>query len=422
MDHDGYVVEFNPAAQQTFGYTREEAIGQEMAALIIPPSLREAHRTGLARYLQTGQGPALGRRLEITGMRKGGEEFPVELTITRLSSEEGAPLFTGFVRDITERKQAENALRQSQAELEDFFENSPVGLHWVDGNGIILRANRAEMEMLGYSPKEYIGQPIARFHADPDVIRDLLRRLAAGEELHSYEARLRCKDGSLRDVLISSNVLFENGRFIHTRCFTRDITERRIAEAQSARAAEEARIAAALMAEQQRRFLKDVLVSVTQGRLLLCETAEALPQRLAAEPAAEPIALTPQTLKVLRRQVSNAAAACGLSQERIHDVVTAVSECAMNAVQHAGGGIAKVYGDAMGVVQVWVEDQGKGIDLTYLPRATLERGYSTGGSGFGHGFWLMLQTCDQMHLLTGVHGTTVVLEQRRIAPKPFWMK
>jgi PAS domain S-box-containing protein len=106
MDHNGRVVEFNAAAERTFGYSADEAVGREMAQLIIPPSLRDGHRAGLRRYLETGEGPVLGHRLEITGMRADGREFPVELTITRIELD-GPPMFTGFIRDISDRKRRE---------------------------------------------------------------------------------------------------------------------------------------------------------------------------------------------------------------------------------------------------------------------------------------------------------------------------
>ena len=117
-----------------------------------------------------------------------------------------------------------------QLDLEDFFENGTVGLHLVGSDGTILRANRAEYEGLGYSAEEYIGQPIARFHADEAAICDILRRLSAGEKLDKYPARLRAKDGSIRHVLISSSVCFRNGEFVNTRCFTVDVTEKVRAE------------------------------------------------------------------------------------------------------------------------------------------------------------------------------------------------
>jgi PAS domain S-box-containing protein len=112
MDHEGIVVEFNPAAEETFGYLRDDAVGKSLADLIIPPSLRQAHREGMARYLETGEGPVLGKRLELTGMRADGTEFPVELAITRVDVP-GPPLFTGYLRDITQRKRADQELRQA---------------------------------------------------------------------------------------------------------------------------------------------------------------------------------------------------------------------------------------------------------------------------------------------------------------------
>ncbi|MGB7923342.1 MAG: PAS domain-containing protein [Pyrinomonadaceae bacterium] len=135
-----------------------------------------------------------------------------------------------FFHDISERKKAEEALRQSEQDLTDFFDNAAVGLHWVGPDGTILRANQAELDLTGHAREEYVGRHIAEFHADPDTIQDILSRLMANETLSNYEARLRHKDGSIRHVLISSNVRREGGKFIHTRCFTRDITERRLAQ------------------------------------------------------------------------------------------------------------------------------------------------------------------------------------------------
>ena len=100
------MVEFNPAAEKTFGYKREQVIGQELGNFIIPPSLRERHRHGMAHYLATGEGPVLGKRLELPALRADGTEFPVELAITRINTD-GPPLFTAYLRDITEAKRAE---------------------------------------------------------------------------------------------------------------------------------------------------------------------------------------------------------------------------------------------------------------------------------------------------------------------------
>lgn len=109
MNHEGKVVDWNPAAERTFGYSREEAVGAEMAELIIPQRYQKRHRLGLARCLATGKGLILGKRLEMSASRKDGSEFPVELTITRIHLD-GHAMFTGYLQDITARKKAETRL------------------------------------------------------------------------------------------------------------------------------------------------------------------------------------------------------------------------------------------------------------------------------------------------------------------------
>ena len=96
-----------------------------------------------------------------------------------------------------------------------------VGLHWVDGEANILWANKADYEPLGYTEDEYVGHNITEFHADADVINDILERLLSGQSLYNYKARLLCKDGSTKSVLIASSGLFDDANnFVHTRCFT----------------------------------------------------------------------------------------------------------------------------------------------------------------------------------------------------------
>ena len=114
----------------------------------------------------------------------------------------------------------------STAELADFVENAVEGLHRVGPDGTILWANRAELQLLGYEWDEYVGRHIAEFHDDPATIDFILTTLLAGGALYDQPARLRCKDGSIKHVLIHSNGHFENGRLRYTRCFTRDATER----------------------------------------------------------------------------------------------------------------------------------------------------------------------------------------------------
>lgn len=114
-----------------------------------------------------------------------------------------------------------------EGELHLFLDNAAICVHWVDAEGIITWANKAELNLLGYKEEEYVGHNISEFHIDQPAIRDILHRLANNETLDQYEAKLRRKDGSIRIVHINSNVLFENGKFIHTRCFTNDVTEQK---------------------------------------------------------------------------------------------------------------------------------------------------------------------------------------------------
>ena len=171
--------------------------------------------------------------------------------------------------------------------------------------------------------------------------------------------------------------------------------------------------------EQQQTFLRDVLASVTEGRLLLSSSPAQLPplRGLAAGPI--PLALE-GGLRELRQQAQKAAADAGMAEERQFDLVTAASEAGMNAVVHAGSGTGWVSASADGVVQVRVEDAGTGITMENLPKATLARGFSTKAT-LGHGLKMMLETVDRLYLLTGKEGTIVVLEQEQSAPPPSWL-
>ena len=215
-DDEGRYVDANPAASVLLGISREEILRRRIADLCPPGYDFVAAWT---EFLRVGH-----LRGEFDLHLPHGGIRTVEFAATA-SVAPGRHL--SILRDITERKQAEAELRRQSEELRDFVDNAPVGLHWVGADGKVIWANQAELDMLGYTREEYVGRHIADFHADPEVIEDILHRLRAGETLRQYEASLRCKDGSTKVVQISSNVKWDNGRFIHTRCFTRDVTERR---------------------------------------------------------------------------------------------------------------------------------------------------------------------------------------------------
>jgi PAS domain S-box-containing protein len=126
IDHQGKILEFNPAAESIFGYPRGEVLGKAMADLIIPSALREQCRQGLARHLITGTSLSLGKRLEMSALRADGSEFPVEITVTRIRTE-GMPLFTGYLRDISEHKRTEEALRRTEEQFRQAQKMEAIG-------------------------------------------------------------------------------------------------------------------------------------------------------------------------------------------------------------------------------------------------------------------------------------------------------
>lgn len=234
IDYHGRIVEFNPAAERIFGFKREKVIGREMAELIIPPSLRQTHREGLRRFVATGKEKAMGRRLELTALRADGTEFPVELSIQRIPLGE-PPLFTGFIRDISERKRAEEALKSAEGRYRSIFENALEGIFVSTPDGLVLTANPALAKMLGYSgPEELLAslRDVGRqLYARPERRGELLRLLREKGAVRGFESELLRKDG--QRIWVSANVraaLDERGELARLEGVVENITERRHAE------------------------------------------------------------------------------------------------------------------------------------------------------------------------------------------------
>ena len=223
---DGTVTSWNAAAERMYGYSAQEVIGRSIE-IIIPPD-RIAERREAFRRLAQG---ARVTPFETVRLTRDGRLIDVALSLSPIRDQDGGVVgVSAIAQDISARKRAEQELQRSKRQLAEFVENAVVGLHWVGADGTVLWANQAELDLLGYARDEYIGHHIGEFHADAPVIDDILARLQRNEQLTSYEVRLRCKDGSIRYALVSSNVYFEHGEFIHTRCITNDITDRKRAE------------------------------------------------------------------------------------------------------------------------------------------------------------------------------------------------
>jgi PAS domain S-box-containing protein len=244
-DHEGWLIRYNAEAAELWGRTpsleekRERFCGSHR--LFLPDGAPLPHEVcPMATAVSNGT-PT--RNAEVIIERPDGSRFVALVNIRALKDHEGR--VQGAIncfQDISAHKAAEEEVRRKGADLDDFFENSAIGLHIVSGDGIIQRANKAELALLGYASEEYVGRHIAEFHADAPVIGDILHRLSCGDKLDRYPARLRAKDGSIKHVLITSNSRFQDGKFVNTRCFTTDVTE--LFESETARRESEERLAA----------------------------------------------------------------------------------------------------------------------------------------------------------------------------------
>ena len=260
VDVNGTVVEFNPAAEEVFGFSRNEAVGKELAKLIIPPRLREQHRHGLARYLKTGVGPVIGKRLEMPAVRKDGSEILVELAITALETDR-SPVFTAYLRDITDRKLSEDASRRLAA----IVESSDDAIVSKDLNGIITSWNAGAERLFGYSAEETIKKPITliippdRYHEEQQI----LDRIHSGERVDHFDTVRRRKDGTLVNVSITvSPIKQADGRVVGASKIARDISER--------------------VRNDRRRLAQYTVASLLAGSWTLDEASSAILQTIAS--------------------------------------------------------------------------------------------------------------------------------------------
>src|SRR5215203_3990977 len=226
MSADGLIQSFNHSAELIFGYTAEEAIGQRLE-MLMPERFRKLHRAGLRRYLNTGDAHAIGQpRLELAGLRKDGTEFPLELSISETREREDI-LFIGIVRDITERKRAEEALKQSEQLYRTVIEQAAENICLVDAETKrILESNPAFQETLGYTEEELRHMTLYDIvaHDRASVDRNM-RRVRERKHYYVGESKYRRKDGSLVDVEASGGMILLDGR--ESLCIVaHDITER----------------------------------------------------------------------------------------------------------------------------------------------------------------------------------------------------
>lgn len=405
-DRDKRIVYINRAGERHANIPAEFLVGKTFREAGFPEAIIAVWEAALDRVLQTGEPHAVPFSFP-NPLDNTLRHYEAALTPEVTVGPGGERRIDGVVaisRDVTERTQTQEVLKDSEERFRALADNIAQLAWMADGSGSIFWYNRRWFDYTGTTLGEMRGWGWQTVH-HPDHVEDVTQKfrdhVLVGQPWEDTFP-LRGKDGQYRWFLSRAFPTRNEAGSVVLWCGTNtDITGQIEAEA------------------KQRRFFREVLFSLTEGRLRLCDSAADLPLPLA--PASETVELSAPMLRVLRERLKAAAEALRFVKERVQDIEIAVGECAMNAVTHGGGGEGWVCADPeRRVIQVWVKDTGKGISEEALPRA-LEIGVSSAGS-LGHGFWLMLRTCDRIYLLTGAEGTTVVLEQERDAPEPTWLK
>jgi PAS domain S-box-containing protein len=223
MDAEGKVREWNDAARETFGYRKEEVLGRDLADLIIPPEQREQHRRGLRHTVETGEGRILDRRLEVMATHRRGSHFPVELIITRVRVD--PPLFTGFLRDISERKQRE----EENARLAAIVRSSEDAIISTDRTGIVTAWNPAAHRLYGYSAQDALGRRLDALIVPPertDELAMITGKVFDGKPL-ALDTERRSKSGEIVHVALRAFPIRDlSGEIVGASTNAHDISER----------------------------------------------------------------------------------------------------------------------------------------------------------------------------------------------------
>jgi PAS domain S-box-containing protein len=220
---DGVITTWNAAAERIFGFTADEIIGRSSRRLF-PRGQRDDFRQLLAR-IRRGE---VVQHYETARLRKDGKRLHVSLTLSPVRDARRRLIgFSTIARDITGERRMLDTLARREHELQDLFEEASVGIVLTARDGTILRANRAFFDLLERANEEVIGRRLSDFHSNPALMAGLLARLAGRQTLHNVAAELLPRVGPPRPVLADANALWDNGRFVHSRWFVRDISRRK---------------------------------------------------------------------------------------------------------------------------------------------------------------------------------------------------
>ena len=230
IDEAGLITDWNPAAETAFGWSRKEAVGRVLADTIIPPRYRKAHRRGLERFLATGDGPVLNMRLELSALHRDGHEFPVEITITPVRLQD-TYAFNAFVRDISERKRAEEEISRLSREREAITETVHDVLYVVSPTAKLVWWNKRFQEVTGLSTEDLKDRPAVDFFPPEDqpLIAERIRKVFE-EGYAEAEAHFLTISGPVLYHFNGALLKDGQGTTIGLTGVGRDISERKLAE------------------------------------------------------------------------------------------------------------------------------------------------------------------------------------------------
>ncbi|MCL5773062.1 MAG: PAS domain S-box protein [Firmicutes bacterium] len=382
----GKILEANHTLAGMFGYELDELIGKSGLDLLTP----ESQEIVSGHILYGSEEP-----YEAVGIKKDGTTFPLEIR-GKTSVYENRFVRVGAIRDITERRLTEEALKQSEEKYRTMIEFSNDMIWTLDTEGLFQFFNKRAEDITGYKLEDWRGKTFVPVIVEEDLpkVAAVFQKTLSGKP-QQYEVRIKSQNGRIIVLSVNTAPIYLKGKIAGTVSFGRDITEQKKSE----EALRDTDLAI-------RKAYVDVIGTVTGGRLIIATHEEVIASL--GEPVTDTCRIilediAPARVKlreIIRHQFP------GLD---IEDIIIAAGEAITNAIKHAGGGEYRVYktGNA---AQILISDYGPGIDFETLPKATLVAGFSTKPS-LGLGFTMMLELTDRILLSTRPGNTIIVLEK-----------
>jgi PAS domain S-box-containing protein len=393
LDLQGKVTSWNPAAVRIFGWTEEETLGRPV------PNISPEKLTTCRRYIGRRLRGRAATSVETSAERKDGSKIEISLAVAPLHDpEENITGYLGLISDITERKQAEQALRSSAARFKTMFDDAPASMIIYDASGVILQVNQAFEQLTGYSREQVLGKSMQETvirPGDRERMMEMIGRVMHGEAVRNVEWEAARHDQSTFYTLTNMTPLYDNAGSVESiLALGVDITDRKLSEQRTLQ-----------LEESKREFYRRTIQAATEGKLAIVEKVDILV--MVGSPLATWRINNGKELALVRDTVAEMAEADGMDESRIFDFVLCVGEAATNAIKHADGGTASLHRTGDGLVFV-VSDKGPGIEALALPEVALRRGYTTAVS-LGMGYKEMISMSDKVYLATGPGGTTVAI-------------